>query len=120
MIESNQNPNEFEQDLAGALRRVDPPHGMLDRILTVAEAERTVAKPVPARSKILMFPRQRSWLGGALAACLVLGVFGGERLHEERQRAAAQQQFDTATQITNRALEQARQQVERAGIPLDQ
>ena len=120
MIESNQNPNEFEQDLARSLRRVDAPAGLLDRILLAAEAGQPVAKPASARSRILMFPSHRSWIGGALAACLVMGVLGGERMHQERQRAAAQQQFDTATQITNRALEQARQQVQRAGISLDQ
>jgi len=61
------------------------------------------------------------WAGTALAAVLVVGAFVSERVHVEHVRkAAAVQEFDTATRITNKALEHAREQMQRAGISLDE
>jgi hypothetical protein len=57
----------------------------------------------------------------ATAALVLLGVVGGERVHERHVREAeATQQFETATRITDQALEHARQQLARAGVSLEQ
>jgi hypothetical protein len=71
--------------------------------------------------KILVFPKPRAWMGGALAAALVIGVFTAEQVHDRRERRAmADQQFQTATQIENQALEHTRELLARKGISLDQ
>jgi hypothetical protein len=68
-----------------------------------------------------MFPKLRSriWIPSAVAAMLLVGI-AGERAHqqmEQRRKAEeAQKQFETALQVTDRALEHARQQLQRAGI----
>ena len=73
---------------------------------------------------VAMRPRLRSvrlqaWMGGAIAAVLALGMFGAEQLHLRRERAeqtaAANQQFEAAMQVTDRALAQTREQLQRAG-----
>ena len=80
-----------------------------------------------SRAKVLaMRPRfawlsQRAWVGGAIAAMLVLGVFGGEQVrarHEREQAAVAQQQFEEGIRVTGQALAQTREQLERAGLRL--
>jgi hypothetical protein len=56
-----------------------------------------------------------------MAAVLAIGVFvGGQAYHRHQQKVLATQQFETATRITNQALDQARQQLARAGVSLDQ
>src|ERR1700742_12098 len=88
--------DEFEQELTRRMRRVDPPEGFMERLLERAEAE------APARSKVLTMPRRtvfRAWVGGAIAATLVTGVFVGEQIRvrqQERKAEAARQQFETA------------------------
>jgi hypothetical protein len=57
-------------------------------------------------------------MSGALAAVLVVGVFGVEQVHERRERAVATQQFVTAMRVTDHALDQTRAQLKRSGIRL--
>jgi hypothetical protein len=71
--------------------------------------------------KVLVFPKPRAWMGGALAAALVIGVFTAEQVHDRRERrAVADQQFETATHIEDMALQHTREQLARKGILLDQ
>jgi hypothetical protein len=112
---------DLERELYQALRPVDPPAGFADRVIARAHAAATPQTKSVAR--ILMFPKLRSriWIPSAIAAMLLVGV-AGERAHEQmeqrRKAEEAQKQFDTALQVTDRALEHARQQLQRAGIPL--
>jgi hypothetical protein len=107
---------ELEQELTQALRRVDAPADF---------AERTMARVQPAgtpRGKLLTMPaRLRVWGGGAIAAALVAGAFAGQQVHERRERQKAQlaeQQFETAMRITDQTLDQVRQQLQQAGVPV--
>jgi hypothetical protein len=124
-----QNPNQpeptsedfaaLEYELRNALRPVDPPAGFADRVIARARAEAPVP---PKRASILAFPslRSRVWIPGAVAAMLLVGVAGEqahERMEQRRKAEEAQKQFETALQLTDDALDHARQQLERAGIP---
>src|SRR5580698_11421438 len=89
--------NEFERELADAMRRVDPPKGFAERTIALATTA-PVESPTPKRAKLLtMTSHARRWVGGAIAATLLVGVFVGEETHRrhERERAElAQQQFE--------------------------
>jgi len=123
----NTNPHEqiedfaaLEHEICNALRPVDPPAGFADRVIARARAE---AAPQPKRARILMFPTMRSrvWIGSAVAAMLLVGVAGEqahERMEQRRKAEEAQKQFEMALQVTDRALEHARQQLQHAGISL--
>jgi hypothetical protein len=108
---------EFELQLARAMSRVDAPEGFAARIMERAAA--------PAENVVTMRPRMRlvrlqAWMGGAVAAALVVGMFGAEQVHQRRERAEkaaiANQQFEAAVQVTDHALDQTRQQLARAGL----
>ena len=75
--------------------------------------------PVAVASRSPAFAR-RALLGGAIAALLVLGVTAGGALHVQHEREAerTQQQFEAAMRVTDRALDQAQQQLQRAGLRL--
>jgi hypothetical protein len=65
--------------------------------------------------------RMQAWMGGAVAAVLVLGMVTAEQLHLRRERAEqakADQQFAVAMQVTDRALAQTREQLQRAGLKI--
>jgi hypothetical protein len=108
--------DEFEQELGRRMRHVDPPEGFAERLMERAAAQ------APARQKVLTMPRRqifRAWLGGAIAAALVTGVFVGEQVHlrsQERQAEVARQQFETAMRVTDHALDQTRASLQRAGV----
>lgn len=103
---------QFEVRLNEALRRVDSPEGFADRVMARVEA-------APRRKLFVMSPRTSTWVTGAIAAVLALGIFTGQRVHLYHERQLATQQFETATRIEDQALAHARQQLERAGVPLD-
>ena len=113
--------DEFELELTRRMRRVDPPEGFMERLLERAEAG-TPSRA--ARSTVLTMPRRtvfRAWVGGAIAAALVTSVFVGEQAHvrsQERKEAVARQQFETAMRVTDRALDQTRASLQRAGFTL--
>ncbi|HEY5328950.1 MAG TPA: hypothetical protein VIJ79_03620 [Acidobacteriaceae bacterium] len=110
--------DEFEQELGRRMRRVDPPEGFAERLLERAAAQ------TPLRAKVLTMPRRtvfRAWVGGAIAAALVTGVFVGEQAHlrsRDRKAEAARQQFETAMRVTDRALDPTRASLQRVGLAL--
>jgi len=104
----------FEQELTQAMRAVDPPDGFAERVMVRAQASEQ------PRAKVLAMPRGLpSWTIGAIAAALLLAVFFGEQTHLRHQREQAefaQQQFELAMRITDRALEHTQQQLWNAGV----
>lgn len=122
----------FERELQAALQRVEAPEAMLSRILQAAQESSGKAAPAAAaQSRVLSFEarstrpllsstRWKSWMGGAVAAVLAIGVFTAEGVHRHRERVQAEQQFAEAQAITERTLEHAREQLERAGVSIEQ
>ncbi|HEY4357826.1 MAG TPA: hypothetical protein VGN16_18890 [Acidobacteriaceae bacterium] len=122
----------FEHELRQAMRPVDMRAETLAKFMALAEeAERTRATKgsgprlvkLSDGGRVIAFPRFSKtprWLGGAIAALLVLGVTTGGVLHiqHEREAARTQQQFEAAMRVTDRAFEQAQQQLQRAGLRL--
>ncbi len=112
----------FERQLAAALDRVDPPAGFADRAVARAAGLRP-ALGTSSGAKILPF-RRWQWMGGALAATVLLGSFAVQDLRahreRERQRVLATQQFSTATRITEQAMEHTREQLKRSGVLQDE
>lgn len=118
---------ELEAALTRALRRVDAPEGFAARLAAMAEAEERSAKAALPPQE----PRRRILLGwkpiwGAMAALLVAGVLAGHAVHDRHEaqarthaRTQASRKFDVSVQITDRALEHAREQLRRRGVPLD-
>ncbi len=92
---------EFEEKMRAALRPVEAPDGLAERIIRRAEAlaERT-RKPVT----------QHSWLRwGALAALLSIGTFGVLRWEEKKRAEQIEarkvaEQFTMAMSITTRKM----------------
>jgi len=111
---NNWNNEEFDEELARMLPHVDAPHGFAAKVIAAAEA--------PKKAKVLAFPQIRTWATGAIAAGVIVGALAVGDVHRrhEQQRAEAQRQFDAATQITDRVLARARQQVVKAGISLEE
>jgi hypothetical protein len=107
---------EFEQHLTEALRPVDPPEGFAYRVMARAQS------PAPAQAKVVrMQPRARPWIGGAIAAALLVGIFVSDQMHlrHDRERAElAQRQFEAGMRITDETLEHAREQLKQAGVRL--
>lgn len=117
----------LEPILREALARKDPPAGFTDRVMARALAGDIPAtlQPAPAAAKgsLLHWPVRRFWAVGAVAATLILGLFEGETTYrrfrdEQRRIAEATAQFQTSERVTMRALAQAREQLQRAGVPL--
>lgn len=120
----------FERELSAAMQRVDAPRSLAVFLENAAEAEAARQqsgrkmlwfKP-KAGGRILAVSHPRQWMGGAIAAVLVLGCFGAVsaiHVRNEERQAAAQREFAQAEQITDRALEHAREQMQKAGVSLD-
>lgn len=106
----SEHEERLDRELARILQRMDAPDGFAERVMARATAER--------RGKVLTFPRPRLWVGGAVAAMLVMGLFAGERVHQQREQERANQQFEAAMRVTDHALDQAQEQLERAGLKL--
>ena len=122
----------FEADLRRTLHHRDAPAGFADRLVARALAgERAAPVLTPGNAsltsvegKLRRWPERRLWLTGAIAAALIAGLFGGEveyrRFREQQRRVAeATRQFQTTERVTVRALAQAREQLQRAGVPLN-
>ena len=122
---ATRSDNELEAALRLALRQEDAPDGFTDRVLARASGSRAAPATVqPGKAGLLTWPRRRVWLGSLIAAALVVGVFEGEVAYKhvrEQQRRVweATRQFQTTERITVHALAQAREQLQRAGVPLD-
>jgi len=123
----------LEAQLRKALERVDAPPTLIQFLETAIEAQEHQKRTGklwfrPKRGGLLLTMPQSwrwmmsPWAGGAVAALLVAGVFlTGAHVHQEHvKQAQATQQFEQATQITDRALERAREKMKRAGVNLDQ
>ena len=115
--------DEFEEQLVRQLRRVDAPEGFALRVLDRV-SDHTEQQP-PLRARVLTMPawsfKPRVWVGGAIAAALVLGCFAAQQVRVKQQQEKAelaQQQFDTAMRVTDHALDQTRAHLERAGFKL--
>lgn len=113
-MKESEDLTRFEEELKGALGRVDAPPELLRKTIERAEADvshSTMKKAMPLRL--------RAWVRGAMAAALVGGavLVGAVHLRREHERAdEAQRQFQAAVRITDRTLDHARQQLERAGV----
>jgi hypothetical protein len=107
---------EFETELQQAMRHVDAPEGFAECVLAKA------ARPDPQQAKVLTMPRRvRVWAGGAIAAAVLAGVFVTHEVrlrHQRLEAERAQQQFETAMQITGETLQDVRRQLQLAGVEL--
>ena len=115
--------NEFEEQLVRELRRVDAPEGFTLRVLD--RVSDSAVRKTPLRARVLTMPawsfKPRVWVGGAIAAALVLGCFAAKQVRARQQQEKAelaQQQFETAMRVTDHALGQTRAHLERAGFKL--
>ena len=110
----------FEAELQSALQPAALPAGFVERVLAAAAAVETGPARVPKRAKLLPFRPWRTVAGGAIAAGLLAGSFFTVQAHQrqEREHAAvlANQQFETATRITDETLQRTREQLRRAGV----
>jgi hypothetical protein len=136
IFETEGEASAFHRDLTAALRHTDAPHGFTDRLMARAlagEQPRAIAQPTALepttdaqkpRGKVIAWPTVRAWVSGAVAAGVVAGLFAAEtavehRRAHERQVTQATAEFQTAERITDHALEQAREQMAKAHVPLD-
>lgn len=146
--ERNGGPDREEQQLEAALRQAlrhdDPPPGFADRLMARALAGDqpsstatpapsglppaappvAAAQPARASATVLHWPVRNPWLRAGIAVVLLLGILEGEstykRIREQQRRiAAATAQFQTTERVTVRALAQAKEQLQRAGVPLN-
>jgi len=114
----------FEEQLHKAMRRVDAPPTLM-RFLEAAvevERERTLPRNAGKHSWAFFLPRPQfaAWMTAAFAAMLAVGVFAGGHAYQRHERTVrATQQFETASRITDEALAHTREQLARAGVPLD-
>ena len=117
---SEMDRDEFDEVLASALRRVDAPEGFAASVMERAGVEEH--KAVRAKARIFVFPKLPVWATGSIAAGLIVGAlaFGGVHVRHEQQRVQAQREFETASRITDRALEHAREQLAKAGVSLEE
>lgn len=106
----------FEESLSRALRRVDAPPNLAARVLACAGIAAD-AQPSSRHKWSVPWLSSRWWIGSAIAAMLTIGIFAGEQVHREHERAAATQQFETATRIADQALAHTREQLRQAGVP---
>ena len=114
--------NDFEQHLSKAMRRVNAPRDFANSVMAATEAgaERRLPRREWKPRWAWLMPNANAWFGTAVAAMLLLIVFTGVQVHvRHERRERAEQQFETATRITDQTLEQTREQLQRAGVPLD-
>ncbi len=120
----------FEAGLRRAMRRVEVRADLTGRLFALAaqaEQQRVAAGGGPrvvrlaSGARVLAMPRRTAaWISSAIAAALVAGIFVGQHEYvRHEKRVIAERQFETATRITNQALEQTRQQLQQQGIDLD-
>ncbi len=118
--------DEFELALTRAMRRVEVRAETSAKFLAIAAeaaAERRRTGKLLFRPKtgglLLMLPRPKVWLSGAIAAALVAGVFVAQDVHQRHEREVANREFALSMQIEERAMEHTRQQLQKAGVPLE-
>jgi hypothetical protein len=112
----------FEEQLAGALKRVDAPKSFGDSVMRAVVREQQTAPSLVER--FFASFEIPTWATGAVAAALIVGVLAVGQVHERhvrlqveaQQRAEADREFETASRITDRALDHARRQMARVGV----
>ncbi len=122
--EFKQEPmDEFEKDLARALRRVEVRAETTAKFLAIAsearvEQQRTGKMWVKPTSggRLLFLPKLRIWLCGPIAAVLLLGLFVGEKVQERRKAEIVARQFEVAMRVTGKTLDDVGARVSRAGM----
>jgi hypothetical protein len=133
-VEMNYQMTEFEHALARSMRRVEVRAETAAKFLALAdEAERKRLHAgggfrlikLSNGGRVFAMPGSRawtrSWMGGAIAAVLAMGVFVGAHVHEQHERRVeAQKQFETAERITDETLARTRAELAREGIELEQ
>lgn len=103
----------FDDELRGALRRVDPPPGFSERVLARVAEERARPDWRDRWRRVFSPARLRLATAGALALVIVAGL-GYERFSERHARGEeAKQQVLLALQITARELQVAERGVQR-------
>jgi hypothetical protein len=113
----SRSQDEFEAALIRAMRPVAVSPELTAKLMAIADAPAVAPK---AGKLVVMRPKAKVWFSGAIAAALVAGVFVAQDVHERReQRAMANQQFALSVQIEEKAMEHTRQQLEKAGVPLE-
>ena len=118
-------PDELELQLVRAFKRVDAPEGFAARVMQRAASvpqvsEARLGAPDVVAKVVTMRPRV--WVGGAIAAMLMVGAFAGEQVHARHQReqaAVATRQFEAASRIEDKVLQQMRDRLAKAGVRLD-
>ena len=116
--------DEFERALAKAMQRVDAPDTLVQFLTLATEMKRESVLPWRERKHkvAFMLPKPKVWMGGAIAAALLLGAFGAEQVHVRREREKSEiatRQFEAATRIEDQALQKTREQLARAGVSLE-
>ena len=116
--------NDVELQLRRALRPVSPPEGFAERVMRALPERRPPASVVPLR---IVTPRASLWqrfsAPAALAASLVLAVFGGRHVAvkhmeaEERAGLAASRELMQALRVTSQKLDLAYEAVQRPAPP---
>ena len=86
---------DFEQELKRALERKEPAKGFAERVLRQVEVA-----AAPRRK-----PVWRGWASLAMAASLLVGVFGVVRYEEYRKGEHAKDQLMLAMRITAKTLD---------------
>lgn len=111
-----EDPNEFERQLARAMRRVEAPANFTEAVLRRASAN--VRPPARVLTMSSGWRAAQAWAAGAVAATLLIG-FGAQQFHHHRESAEATRQFEVATQIEQQALNKTREKLSRSGITLE-
>jgi hypothetical protein len=135
-MSDQENPQEndqgraFEQALTCALRPVQPPETLAKFLAIAAEAEEHQRRTSRSQARrwfrpatgglSFLNPWPRAFVGGALTAALMLGAFVAEQAHRRHEQAEATQEFATSMRVTDEAIQHTREQLMRAGVPLDQ
>lgn len=111
-MDTKQEEDDFERTLTAAMQRVEAPEGFAERVVY-----RAGQSPAPMLQMSPRLAGQR-WIGGALAAALLVGAGGtwAEIKHRQRQQQEAERQFEVAMQVTLHALAQTSHQLNRAGL----
>ena len=121
---------DFEQALTRAMKHVEVRAETTAKFLALAEeAERKRAHAgggfrlikFSNGGRVFAMPRPRTWMSGAIAAVLAIGIFVGAHIHDQHERRVeAQKQFETAERITDETLARTRVELARQGIELEQ
>jgi hypothetical protein len=113
---TDRDDSTLEQQLRRALRPIDPPASLAERIMTAVERARSPGGPVSRREPVgsgvrLPWLGRRAWLSAAATAVLVVALVGAGALWrgrtQELQAREAHEQVVQALRIASDALDTA-------------